>query len=92
MDDYYTFANMPEFEVMRDFRLHIVDAYGEIREEVMVRAGEKVKYYHTDSCLFADFILSDGRMGRADLEWFEGYCLIDGLMIEDLFSGVVFAG
>ena len=91
-EDYYTFDNMPEFTVKKDFDLKIVDEYGEIGETFTVKAGEQVTYYHTDSSQFADFILSDGRIGRAELEWYEGSCSINGIAVENLFDGIVFAG
>ena len=91
-EDYYTFEIMPEFKVQKNFKLNLVNEYGEIGEAVTVKAGETVKYYRTDSSMFADFILPDGRIGRADLEWFEGLCSIDGNAAEELFDGIVFAG
>lgn len=91
-EDYYTFEIMPEFKVQKNFKLNLVNEYGEIGEAVTVKAGETVKYYRTDSSMFADFILPDGRIGRADLEWFEGLCSIDGNTAEELFDGIVFAG
>jgi len=91
-EGYYTFDNMPEFTVLKDLDLQIVNEYGELVGKVTVKKGECVKYYHTDSATFADFILSDGRMGRADLEWLESGYSIDGNAVEELFDGIIFAG
>ncbi len=91
-EDYYTFENMPEFTVLKDFNLQIINEYGEVGEVVTVKKGEIVKYYHTDSAAFADFVLSDGRIGRGYLELSEGGCSIDGNMVEELFDEIIFAG
>lgn len=91
-ENYYTFESMPEFTAQKEFELKTVSEYGEVGETIVVKAGETVKYYRTDSSQFADFILPDGRIGRADLEWFEGSCSIGGSRVEELLSGIVFAG
>ncbi len=91
-EGYYTFVNMPEFTVRKDFPVQIVNEFGEVLETTVVKAGELVKYYHTDSATFADFILSDGRVGRAALEWLDSGYSIDGNAVEELFDGIIFAG
>ena len=91
-EDYYTFDPVYNFTALRDVELKLVDEYGTVGDVIVVKAGEELTYYRTDASLFADFILSDGRMVRAELEWDEGTCSIDGTYVEDLFDGVVFAG
>lgn len=91
-EGYYTFDKMPEFTVLKDFPVQIVNEFGEVLETAVVKKGDLVKYYHTDSATFADFILSDGRIGRADLEWIDSGYSIDGNAVEELFDGIVFAG
>ena len=69
-----------------------MDEYGTVGDVIVVKAGDELTYYRTDASLFADFILSDGRILRAELEWDEGTCSIDGTSVDELFDGVVFAG
>ena len=91
-EDYYTFAPNITFTALMDFELKLVDEYGNAGDAIAVKAGEELSYYRTDASLFADFILNDGRIARAELQWDEGTCYIDGIYVEDLFEGVVFAG
>lgn len=91
-DDYYTFHSTYSYKPLRDLELNLVDEYGTIGETILIESGDEMTYYRTDGSVFADFILSDGQIVRADLEWDEGSCLIDGTNVEDLFEGVVFAG
>ena len=91
-EGYYTFDKMPEFTVLKDFPVQIVNEFGEVLETTVVKKGEFVKYYHTDSATFADFILSDGRIGRAGLDLLESGYSIDGNAVEELFDGIIFAG
>ena len=91
-EDYYTFAPNIIFTTLMDFELKLVDEYGNAGDAIAVKAGEELTYYRTDASLFADFILNDGRIARAELQWDEGTCYIDGIYVEDLFEGVVFAG
>ena len=91
-EDYYTFDNTFDFTVLKDFEVDIVDESGIVEKTAAVKKGEKVRYYRTDTSSYADFILPDGRIGRAELEWPEGMCSIEGVRVEELFDGVVFAG
>jgi len=91
-EDYYTFNPLYVFTALRDFEVNLVDEDGVVGDTILVRAGEEVTYYRTDASVFADFILSDGRIGRVQLQWEEGSCRIDGVAVEELFDGVVFAG
>lgn len=91
-EDYYTFDYLPKFTVNRDFDLKSVNECGEVGETLTVKTGEKIQYYHTDSSQFADFILPDGKIGRVELEWSDGMCLIEGTQVTEIFEGIVFAG
>ncbi|MBQ5699596.1 MAG: hypothetical protein IIV75_07940, partial [Lachnospiraceae bacterium] len=91
-EDYYTFDPVHQFTALRDVELKLVDEYGTVGDVIVVKAGDELTYYRTDASLFADFILSDGSIVRAELEWDEGTCSIDGTSVDELFDGVVFAG
>ena len=58
----------------------------------MVKAGEQLTYYRTDASLYADLLLKDGRIVRVELEWDEGWCLINGVYVEEVLDGIVYAG
>ena len=89
---YYTFEQMPEFTVLKEFEVNLLDENGNVNGSTKVKAGETVSYYRTDASEFVDFILPNGRTGRADLEWDAGFCSIDGTGVEELFEGVIYAG
>ena len=72
--------------------MNLLDENGNVSGGTKVKAGETVSYYRTDASEFVDFILPDGRTGRADLEWDAGFCSIDGTGVEELFEGVIYAG
>ena len=91
-ENYYTFDPAYHYTALRDVELKLVDEYGVVGDVIVVKAGDELTYYRTDASLFADFILSDGRIVRAELEWDEGTCSIDGTSVDELFDGVVFAG
>jgi len=91
-DTYYTFDPVFSYTALKDFKANLVDEYGNVGDEIVVKTGEKVLYYRTDASLFADFILSDGQIVRVDLQWNGGSLSIDGTYVEDLLDGVVFAG
>lgn len=91
-EDYYTFDPVHVFTALSDFEMNIVDEYGNVGDTITVKAGDEVIYHRTDASSFADFILSDGRIGRVQLQWDGGICMIDGVSVEELFDGVVFAG
>lgn len=91
-EDYYTFDPVHVFTARKDIELTLVDEYGIVGDTIVLKEGEKVTYYRTDASTFADFILPDGRIGRAELEWLEGWCSIDGTHVGELFDGAVFAG
>lgn len=91
-EDYYTFEHQPVLTAKKDFKLNLIDEYETVGESIVVEAGTEVRYHRTDASLYADFILPDGQIGRAELEWDGGSCSIDGTYVEDLFDGVVFAG
>lgn len=91
-EDYYTFDTDWDLPVLHNFKVTILDETEQASGSYEVKAGEIVRYYRTDASVYADFILQDGRIGRVDLEWLEGSCSIDGIRVEELFEGVVFAG
>lgn len=91
-EPYYTFDSHSSFTALKDFEGQLVDEYGVVGDTMVVKAGEELTYYRTDACLFADFILEDGRVVRAELEWDCGSCMIEGTYVSDLFDGIVFAG
>jgi len=91
-DPFYTFDPYNSFTVLKDFEARLIDENDVVGDMIVVKSGEQLTYYRTDASLFADFILEDGQIVRAELEWDSGRCLIDGTYVEELFDGVVFAG
>ena len=49
-------------------------------------------YVHTEHGQEFYFILPDGKIGRVELEWSDGMCLIEGTQVTEIFEGIVFAG
>lgn len=90
-EGYYTFEPHSTLTALKDFELSLVDEYGNVGDTITVKAGEEVAYYRTDASLFADFILPDGQIGRAELEWNDGACHINGTYVEELLDGIIFA-
>ncbi len=91
-EEYYTFDPYRTFTAIRDFEANLVDEYGIVGDTIVVKAGEELTYYRTDASLFADLILNDGRIVRVELEWDEGWCLINGVYVEEVLDGIVYAG
>ncbi len=91
-EEYYTFDPYRTFTAIRDFEANLVDEYGIVGDSIVVKAGEELTYYRTDASLFADLILNDGRIVRVQLEWDDGWCLINGIYVEEVLDGIVYAG
>ncbi len=57
-----------------------------------VKKGQKLYFYATDNEQWADFILEDGRIARITLDKPGWPMTINGVDIEELFDGILFAG
>lgn len=91
--DWYDFGYYHELTLKKPLDVVIVDeATGKQRGSETLKEGTKVKYFRTDNSKYADLLLEDGRVARVDIERNEGMCYIDGVYIEEIFEGIVFAG
>lgn len=57
-----------------------------------VKKGQKLYFYATDNEQWAEFILDDGRIARITLDKPGWPMTINGVDIEELFDGIMFAG
>ena len=91
-EEYYTFEPYFTYTARKDFEANLVDENGVVGDAIVVKAGEQLTYYRTDASLYADLLLKDGRIVRVELEWDNGWCLINGIYVEEILDGIVYAG
>ena len=61
-----------------------------MRTEIL-KEGTKVETFRTDNESFVDVKLEDGRIGRFQMT-FEYPMTIDGMDVEEIFDGIMYAG
>lgn len=92
-DPYYTFKTDRYLTLIQELVVSVVDeATNTVTGEMILPAGTQVLYYHTDDLTFADLKLDDGTVVRVEMEGDGWPKTIQGMNIEDLFEGMMFAG
>lgn len=84
------FAN--DFTALRDVRGTLIDNAGNEAGEYTIPAGATVRYIRTDNETFGDVRTADGRIVRLYMNRESWPYTIDGVSLEDLFDGIIFAG
>ena len=92
-DGFFEFVVGHELTLKRDLEVEIINAdTGNVMGKDTVKSGETVIYFRTDDKTRADLKLPDGRIGRVTLMNDEWPYMIDGVEIEDIFDGILWAG
>lgn len=92
-DGFFTVENDFEFTLLTDLEVEIIEPEtGAPSGKSTVKSGAKVKYYRTDNDDEADLILADGRIGRVTVQSENWIRMIDGVDVEEIFDGLLFAG
>lgn len=79
--------------LLQDMRADIYDVvFGQVKGTVKLSKGDKVRYYSTDNERYVYLMLKDGTIVRKEIMQNEWVWRIDGILIEDLFEGMFFAG
>ncbi len=83
-----------EFKMKRELSVDVVDeGTDEITgEKITLKKGEKVYYYRTDNNKTSDLMTEDGKVVRVTLSKKSWPRKIDGVNIEKIFKGLLFAG
>ena len=81
-----------EYTALVDKTYNTVDEDGNVTGTKDVKKGDTVTYYRTDDNLFADLKTSDGTIIRLDIDQSGWPYTCDGVDIETLFDGIIFAG
>lgn len=92
-DTYYTLKSEYVFTLLQPLEVSIVnDATGNTAGKMMLQEGLEVTYLRTDNETFADFELVNGTIVRVDVEYGEWPTTINGVDINEIFDGLMFAG
>jgi len=94
-DDMYRFdeETMLTFTMLKDLEVIVCDEDAKATDESRtISKGEEVFYYGTDNEKYAYLKLSDGTICRVETDGGEWPITIDGIEIEEIFDGLLFAG
>ena len=96
-DTYFTFDEESTFTftLLQDLEAEVYDEKkNTINGNKTLKAGDEVLYYSTDNERFALLKCSDGTICRVEAVYDSdlGYIAIDGVNIEEIFDGIIFAG
>lgn len=92
-DSWYQLQNDWVLTLKQPISAELVDENtGELVEEVSLNAGEQVRYLRTDNKTLADLRRSDGTIVRVVVDTEKWPRTIDGVDIETIFDGIIFAG
>lgn len=90
--DWYIINYNSEFTLMQDLTVPVVNEAGYVNGEYDLKKGDKVVYYRTDGEEWGDVILPDGRIGRVITGRDDWMITVNGVYVEDVFDGLIFAG
>lgn len=92
-DSWYQLQNKWIFILKQPVDAELVDENtGEIMGNVSLKKGEEVQYVRTDDKTMADLKRSDGTIVRVEVDTENWPRTIDGVEIETIFDGIIFAG
>lgn len=91
----YNVESKLDFTSKIDLTVDVLSSDGSVAESTALPAGTHFYPYQTDTTTYTDYKLSDGRIVRIPMTFDEntgyGYT-VQGVPIEDVFDGLVFAG
>lgn len=92
-DSWYQLQNEWILTLKQPVDAELVDeSTGEVKEKVSLKKGEQVQYVRTDDETMADLRRSDGTIVRVAVDTENWPRTIDGIDIETIFDGIIFAG
>ena len=87
---WYTVCNRRELTLLKNLSASVVGEDGKVTGKTELKAGDKVIYYRTDGETRADLKLSDGSIVRVNPLCKDGEWTLDGMMLEEVFDGIIF--
>ena len=91
-EDFYTFSFPRVLTAKQDFTAERVDEDGNPEGDCAVSAGSELTLLRTDDESWTDAVLEDGRIVRLYVTAGVWPRTVDGIDIQELFDGVMFAG
>ncbi len=88
----YEFYDETELELLLSMRADRVDEDGEFLESVRLTKGTILTPYRTDAETYVDLITDDGQIVRFELEADDWPHLVNGMDVDDVFEGLLYAG
>lgn len=92
-DTFYTLHTGLTFTLRKPLKVTVIDEKTcEALETKTLEPGTKLDYYRTDNETYGDFRLQDDTVVRVSLDSTQWPRTIDGVNLEDIFEGLLFAG
>ena len=77
----------------QDLEVEARDSYdSDVTYTMQMKKGDEISFYATDNQTYVDFKTKNGNFVRIYVDWSDYPQTVNGIDIDDLFDGIMFAG